>query len=348
MCGAEVASAVQQQYSGVEVLQRDAGAYFRAAGGFANSYVTTSGLELAEDFYSEWRNLEAMHGRVKAAVAASGGKAKIEVVGQSLEGRDMTIVRFTGKGYRAGMPKVVLTFTIHAREWIAGMAGVYAVEKLVEKVNADLAYLDGIEVVMMPMGNPDGFKYSETSARFHRKNMNSNNSRCLGTDLNRNFPIAWAQRGSSTRECADTYHGREAGGEPETQVIMRVLKETKPTVVIDVHSYTQLVLSSWAWTTDDHPRKDEFAALGGKMHDAIEAKHGKSFREGPAAQTLYSASGSLTDYATSLGALGFCFELRPQNPWWGGGFAPPAREILPSAEETFEGILVAIDYARNS
>jgi len=83
------------------------------------------------------------------------------------------------------------------------------------------------------------------------------------------------------------------------------------------------------------------------MKDAMEARHGERFSEGPAAQTLYVASGTLTDYATSLGALGYCFELRPGSRLWSLlGFAPPASYILPSAEETFDGILVAIEHAR--
>merc|ERR1712228_970042 len=170
----------------------------------------------------------------------------------------------------------------------------------------------------MPMANPDGFIHSEGWSRFHRKNMNLNYTLCqspaiwtAGVDLNRNFPFMWNQGGSSSIPCLDNYHGQEGGSEAETQVIMRVLQESPMSVMIDVHSFTQLVLSSWGYTTEDHPRKEEFAELGGKMKDAMEARHGAWFSEGPAAQTLYVASGTLTDYATSLGALGYCFELRP-------------------------------------
>merc|ERR1719330_2183527 len=331
----------------VKILHHDAGAYFRGIGGIAQAYVAAEGMELSEDFFSEWRTHDAMGARVEAAVAGSNGIAKMEVYGKSLEGRDMKIVRFTGAGYRAGMPKVVLTFNLHAREWIAGMAGVYAVDKLIEKVKANPGYLDGVEVVMMPMANPDGFKHSEGLARFHRKNMNTNNSLCLGTDLNRNFPIAWAQGGSSSIPCLDNYHGREAGGEPETQVIMKVLQESKMTVMIDVHSFTQLILSSWGYTADPHPRAAEFAELGNKMLDAVAGKHDTDWTYGPVAQTLYVAAGALPDYATELGALGYCYELRPESKAWSLlGFAPPASYILPSAEEAFEGFLVAIDHAK--
>jgi len=337
----------------VKMLHEDAGAYFRSNVELPQSYMSIAGAELSEDFFAEWRTSDAMDARVEAAVAASGGIAKLEVAGKSLQGRDMKIVRFTGAGYQAGMPKVVLTFNLHAREWITGMAGVYAVERLVQKVKASPGYLDGVEVVMMPMANPDGFKHTEGLARFHRKNMNTNSSLCLGTDLNRNFPTGWDSCSSlkcgSTVPCADTFKGREAGGEPESQVIMKVLQESKMTVMIDVHSFTQLVLASWGWTDEPHPRAAEFAELGNKMTNAIAARHDTTWRYGTPPQILYKAVGTLTDYATSLGALGYCYELRPQSKAWSLlGFAPPASYILPSAEECFDGILVAIEHAKAS
>lgn len=268
----------------------------------------------------------------------------------------MKIVRFTGKGYVPGGPKVVLTFELHAREWITGMAGVYAVDKLVEKLSNSPDYLDGMEVVMMPMANPDGFIHSQGFSRFHRKNRNLNYSLCngpaiwtAGVDLNRNFDVEWGSAGSTSFPCIDTYHGPEAASEPETRVISQLLQESSMTVMIDVHSFTQLVLWSPGWTTDSHPREAEFKALGDRMHAAIEARHGEWYTAGPIAQTLYSAAGTLTDYATKLGALGYCFELRPGSKLWSlVGFAPPASYILPSAEECFDGILVAIDHAKAS
>jgi len=353
VCDQEVVPQLMQEehFTEVKMLHEDAGAHFRSSVGVAQAYASVAGAELSEDFFSEWRTFADMDARVAAAVAASNGIAKMEVAGKSLEGRDMKIVRFTGKGYQAGMPKVVLTFNLHAREWITAMAGAYAVEKLVEAVKANPSYLDGVEVVMMPMANPDGFLHTENNARFHRKNANRNNSLCLGTDLNRNFPTGWdscsaLQCGSSV-PCLDTFKGREAGGEPETKVIMNVLQESKMTVMIDVHSFTQLVLASWGWTDEVHPRAAEFKALGTKMTSAIAARHDTTWKYGTAPEILYKAVGTLTDYATSLGALGYCFELRPASKAWSlFGFAPPASYILPSAEECFDGIKVAIDHAK--
>lgn len=351
VCKVDRAAQLEEKFGEhARIVKPDAGGYYRDMSGPAESYVEAYGARaLSDDFYSKWRDLDARMARIEAAVAASRGAARIETAGKSLEGRPIKIVRFTGAGYKPGKPKVVLTFNVHAREWIAGMSGVYAVEKLVMKLEKEPSYLAGVEVVMMPLANPDGFVYSTTGNRFHRKNMNKEVPVCTGVDINRNFAAKWNTGGSSSIPCVDNYHGKAAMSEPETKVIAAVLEESKMTVLIDIHAFSQLVLSSWGYTREDHPRKAEFSALGKKMQAAIEARHGQKYTEGPIAQVLYKASGSMSDYATMLGALGYCFELRPKGRHWSfAGFAPPTKMILPTAEECFDGIVASIDHARKS
>merc|ERR1719162_257694 len=99
---------------------------------------------------------------VESAVRASGGAATIETAGKSLQGRDIKIVRIRGRGYKSGGTRFVATFQLHAREWITGMAGVYAVAQFVQKAKEDPEYFAGTELVLMPNANPDGFVHTLT------------------------------------------------------------------------------------------------------------------------------------------------------------------------------------------
>merc|ERR1719464_1171023 len=101
----------------------------------------------------------------------------------------------------------------------------------------------------MPMANPDGFQHSTTTDRMHRKNMAGPNGRCYGVDPNRNFDAHWAQGGSSRDPCSDVYHGPAPMSEPESQVVARVMNESPMTVYIDVHSFSQIIITSYGWTT---------------------------------------------------------------------------------------------------
>merc|ERR1719512_666824 len=118
------------------------------------------------------------------------------------------------------------------------------------------------------------------------------------------------------------------------------------TLYVDVHAYSQLILSPYGYTTATHPRAPDYRAIGGEIQDAIRAEGGNTWQEGPTAQVLYAASGGSNDYADKLGALGLCFELRPAGGGL-GGFSPPASDILPGAQESFAGIIAAIDHAKS-
>merc|ERR1719367_2476775 len=343
VCSKQMAAELEKGHLAT-VVSPDAGAHWRQTSGPTVAF--TGGLSAASTFYTAYRDADAQAAQVEALVQASGGIATLETVGQSLEGRDMKIVRFRGEGYIPGGPRVFVTYNIHAREWLTGMSGVYQVEHLIEKIRQEPTYLAGTEVVLMPMSNPDGFRYSTTTQRMHRKNMRVNSgSSCRGVNLNRNWNAYWAQGGSSSSPCSDTYHGPSAASEPETNVIARVMDEAPQTVYIDVHAYSQLIISSYGYTTATNPRSAEYRQLGGLIQSAIRSEGGNTWREGPIAQVLYAASGSTVDYADKLGALGICFELRPASSS-GGGFAPPASNILPGARESFAGVMAAIDYAK--
>merc|ERR1719293_634631 len=300
----------------------------------------------ANDFYSTWRDLDTLDERIESLVQASGGVATIEVAGQSLQGRDIKIVRLRGAGWSPGKTRVFVSYVVHAREWISAMGGAYQVEQLIEHVKQNPNYLDETEVVIMPMNNPDGFYYSFTSSRMHRKNMANNpGSSCIGVDLNRNFDVNWSGPGASSDPCSDTFYGPSAASEPETQVLVAVLEEAPTTIHIDVHSYTQLIISSYGYTTAPNPRASEYRQVGSLIQDAMRQVAGITYTEGPISQVLYTASGGSVDYSDKVGALGICFEMRPRTAG-GGGFAPPVSDILPGSQETYEGVMAAIDYAK--
>jgi len=261
---------------------------------------------------------------------------------------------------------------VHAREWITGMAGVFAVEKLVEKTKVDPKFLQGMEVVLVPLSNPDGYVFSMTHDRMHRKNMRVTkemkvqmaasslaerssksdsekfNRICdIGVDLNRNLPTGWQEAKGSSEHCEEVFGGDQPLSEPETQALSKLLKEAPLSVHVDYHAYGQLVLSSWAYTKAVNPRKAEFDVLGKSIQSAIKGTHNRTYEYGTPPELLYTATGVLLDYSTSLGALGMTIELRPGQEEDVDGFAPPASAIGPAAEEAFASALAAVEHARS-
>jgi len=300
------------------------------------------------DFFSSWRGLDEWMKFIDKAVANSEGVATIEEAGKSFEGRSIKAVRITGPGYVSGKPKVVMTCMLHAREWLPGMTCLYALQEFIAKSKADPTWLTDTEIVMIPMVNPDGYQYSVTTNRFWRKNRRTNPSwRCDGVDLNRNWPPTWGGRqGTSNSPCSDVFYGTGAATEPESQAVKKILDETPISVYLDIHSFSEVILRPWGFTTVPHAHQDKIDELGLAMVKAIKGVNGLTYQYG-GAELLYPADGTAMDYGTLVGGYGFTYEVRPAS---GGmnGFAPGADQIKPCSEETLQGYLTAIKWAQNN
>merc|ERR1719330_653454 len=349
ICPLEVSIEVMKSYGqNVTVVATDAGALYRESSGAAQGFVETprSSIGMSTEFYTAWRTFDARTARVASLVENSGGVATIAQIGTSVEGRPIMVVRMRGAGWAAGDPRVVVNCELHAREWITGMSCVYVLEKAIEKARADPSWLAGMEFAMIPMANPDGVIYSETSNRMWRKNRADNNGdRCKGVDLNRNWGPDWAGPYSvSGSKCSDVYYGPAAYSEPETQAVKSLIDEAPVFIHLDIHSYGAMILAPWSSTYTPHPERAQLDVPGQLMQSAIAAVNGLTYLYG-GNEVLYPASGVCPDYGTSTGAYGYTYELRPASG--NGGFAPPANQILPTAEECFEGILAAISWSKN-
>lgn len=96
---------------------------------------------------------------------------------------------------------------------------------------------------------PPGFVYSQTTDRLWRKNRQTlSGSRCIGVDVNRNWPYQWdVAGGASTDPCEGDYRGAAAGDAAEmaglVSTLQKIQQQQGVKLYIDWHSYGQLVLT---------------------------------------------------------------------------------------------------------
>jgi len=348
ICDHEAAAMLLKQYGGnAKVVEQDAGAFLRGESGVPQAF-DASDVSIKDAFFSDWRDTDARLARVIAAVDGSQGVATWERIGTTIENRPIMAVRMRGSGWSHGGGRIVVVFQVHAREWITGMAAVYTVENVISRAIGDSTWLAGMELVMVPVGNPDGTRWSETSERMFRKNRRVNSgSSCMGVDLNRQFPPGWGgSYSTSTNPCSDVFYGSAALSEPEAQAIADLIDESPANIFLDVHSYGQLLIAPFGYTNTPHPRRAELDVPGRAMTDAIYATHGREYSYG-GNEVLYPASGLIQDYVRSDDGFGYTFELRPINQWGSGGFAPPASDILPCAEEFLSALYAAVNWVQD-
>lgn len=193
--------------------------------------------------------------------------------------------------------------------------------------------VEALDIFVFPLVNPDGRIHVQSPAGdpWWRKNRNPNPGQpCKGVDLNRNYDFLWSSGiGTSAASCSDVFKGAAAFSEPETRNV-RSLLVNYPNIdcMMDVHSYSQLVLYPWGddenqatdpamnfqnpafdglrGTAGDALYKeympsqdaDWFQTTGERVRDAIAAVRGRVYTVQQSIY-LYPTTGTAHDYAYS-------------------------------------------------
>lgn len=267
------------------------------------------------------------------------------VVGQSYEGNNMNLVKISTGG--TGKKAIFVDGGIHAREWISPAYVTWLIHELVENYAAHPQYVDNIDWYIMPVINPDGYRYTfaANGDRLWRKTRKPNpDSPCIGTDMNRNFGFHWDEGGSSDLPCGDTYNGGVAFSEIESQIVRDTILSVAPQtmVYLTVHSYGQYWLTPWGYTSDYPADYDQLYDLAVRAVDKLTALYGTQYTIGTSTNVLYVASGGSDDWAKGGAGIPYSYtvELRDTGRY---GFELPATQILPNNAEMWEAFKVVAE-----
>jgi len=288
----------------------------------------------------------------------------VNSVGKSREDRDIPAFHVTApKKDGDSRRKVWIQCQVHAREWISAPSCMYIVHSLVtlyEKDKATTDLLKNAELIVIPIVNPDGYVHTWTQDRLWRKNRSPQRRGCYGTDLNRNYDDHWSSGiGTSEDPCKWNYKGTSAASEPEIASTTAYFLKNAPIYgAIDIHAYSQLILSPLGWSKTKSPDIDAHADLMAKMETAIKSIHGRDYTS-KAAFDLYPSSGTALDWFYGEGlktnnggvrAYSVTFELLPRNTRDNKkyGFELPAEQIRPNGEELLPSIMIFMKTAIES
>ncbi|MCM3872103.1 MAG: carboxypeptidase regulatory-like domain-containing protein [Pyrinomonadaceae bacterium] len=151
-------------------------------------------------------------------------------------------------------PSMLVVSAHHAREISTPVITLGAAERLTSGYEIDpqiTAAVNGHEIWLAPVWNPDGYSYVFTNNNLWRKNRRVFTSG-TGVDQNRNYTQGWsASCAGSTNPSSDTYKGPSAASEAETQTMMTWSDRERFAKVIDYHSFGQEVL--YAYLCLSHP-----------------------------------------------------------------------------------------------
>jgi len=255
-------------------------------------------------------------------------------IGRTAQGR---LIRGLLLGFYPTSPYIYIHCTIHAREWITTPTCAYIVDTI---LNTDVYLLEDFNWVIVPVLNIDGYVYSHSNDRLWRKNRQTNSgSSCIGTDLNRNYGVAWGGSGSSPYPCDEIYRGASAFSAPETAAERTYIQNlinggATVSAYVDIHSYGAYFMCPWGYTT---ARPADYSAMNSFMitaTNAIRGVNGRSYQYGSSAVVLYAAAGGSDDWAYGSEGVVASFTVECA----GNNFTPPVSAIGPVAREVYAGI----------
>ena len=296
-------------------------------------------------WYTAYKTYDQYNAYTDTLIAAYPGMVSRVALGNSLQGNAVWAIRIASPGSAATKPAFFFFALQHSREWVTGMAAMYIAEQLASGNNADpqtARALQTYQFFIVPIANPDGYKYTWSTNRLWRKNRRTNAGGSFGVDLNRNWSQGWgSNNGSSGTPSNDTYRGTAAFSEPETQ-LLRDFVVARPYIrsMLDVHSYSQLILSPWGYTSTLPTNASLYTDLNATFKSGVQSPFATPYTAGPTYTTIYPVSGGSTDWGAAQSRLAWGMECRDTGTF---GFELPAAQIVPQGQELLKGILNLID-----
>lgn len=276
---------------------------------------------------------------------ANPGRVALDTLGRTVEDRAIVAVKVGAADDAASRANVVFLATYHAREWIATEVARRLVRHLVLAPDARTrALVEGRDVWVVPVVNPDGYEYSHAVDRLWRKNRRPV-GQFAGVDLNRNHAERWGldELGSSSLPQSETYRGPGPASEPEVQAVQGMWARLRPVVGVSYHSFGDLLLYAPGFAHGLLPQDlGVLRALAGTdlqpaIRDRVAGSTQDRYDPGPGWQ-LYRTNGDFTDWAAAQGTLAFTLELTSGclrdclDGWY--GFEFPDDEAL--VEQVFQ------------
>lgn len=305
---------------------------------------------------SRYHNYAEMTAEINQRVAAHPNIMSKRVIGRSYQGRDIIAIKISDNvGTDENEPEVLFTHHQHAREHLTVEMALYLLREFGDDYGTDSRItnaVNGREIWIVPDLNPDGGEYdiATGSYRSWRKNRQPNTgSSYVGTDMNRNWNYKWGCcGGSSGSTSSETYRGRTAESAPEVKVVADFVRsrivggKQQIKTGIDFHTYSELVLWPYGWTTANtapgltQDDRDAFATVGQKMA----ASNGYTPEQ---SSDLYITDGSIDDWLWGNQKIfGYTFEMYPSG-WTGGGFYPPDEVIERETSRNRDAVLQLLE-----
>ncbi len=281
-------------------------------------------------------------------------------IGKSYENRELWCLEISDNpGLDEQEPEVLFMGLHHAREWPTVAITLSLIDELVESYDSDeniTGLVNQRRIWIMPCVNPDGYHYDHdqfNGDKWWRKNRHFfPEYNAYGVDLNRNYggacngnPLSmWGSTGISHNHESLLYCGTEPFSELEIQHIQRFFLDHTIDASISWHTYGELVLWPWGYSSEDQAPDDEFMGeIGRDIAREISQIDGSGSYLPTQSSGLYPTTGDTTDwfYGYSHYVLGrphFAYTIEACDV-----FHPDEQYLDQVCKENIDGAMVLLE-----
>lgn len=258
--------------------------------GFNVQISETKGITRGPD--EEYKNPQEIENLLENYSLKYPNLVKKVSIGKSLEGRDIWALKISDNPLvrEDSEPAVLFNSMHHAREVMTPEVSLDIIDYLLRNYKIDSTvtnWVNSIEIWVIPMFNVDGNNKMWNFDSWWRKNTRAG----YGVDLNRNYPTGWNKcEGSSGRKRSQTYRGPSPASEPETQAMMKFIKDTRPVFDISYHAYSELVIYPFGCSPEKTITADIVESIGKEIATKL------NYKAGTAWELLYNADGGDIDW----------------------------------------------------
>ena len=245
---------------------------------------------------------------------------------QTVEGKSIYFVKISDNpNVDENEPEMLFTGIHHAREPAAMQQLIFYMWYLLENyaTNDEVkSIVDNTEQFFVPIVNPDGYRYNQTTnpngGGYWRKNRKNNGGGNYGVDNNRNYSYHWGESGVSGPN-GDTYNGTAPFSEIENQAIKWLCEQHQFKMAINNHTYSSLLLFPFGYALNaPTPDNATYEAISGLMVQ-------ENGYVNEISSTLYPAAGDSDDWM--YGDTSTKNKIFAMTPEIGNSFWPNQSEI---------------------
>ncbi len=229
-------------------------------------------------------------------------------------------------------PEVLYDAIHHAREPVSMQQLIFYMWYLLENYATDTEVqniVNNCELYFIPVLNPDGYVYNETTdpsgGGMWRKNRRNNGGGNYGVDNNRNYSYAWNTTGVSSNPGNDTYPGTAAFSEVENQAMKWFCENHNFKIALNNHSYDNSLLYPFGHATGLLTPDNAYIEAA----TAIKVANNSLGMVNKLSSALYPASGDSDDwmYDGDLATKPKIFAYTPEIGNDSHGFWPAVNDI---------------------